>query len=109
MKSAIEIGKYFLAHSVYAYSMMGTDISIQKARFVWGKIEKKQLTEIKRSDLFQMCRGKFFKKTEELFPTLDLLAENGYLRMEEQVRLTAGRPADIKIIINQNAFGMSGV
>ncbi len=109
MKSAIEIGKFFLAHSVYAYSMMGTDISIQKARFVWGKIEKKQITEIKRSDLFQMCRGKFFKKTEELFPTLDLLAENGYLRMEEQVRLTAGRPADIKIIINQNAFGMSGV
>ncbi|MDO4650792.1 MAG: DUF3987 domain-containing protein, partial [Eubacteriales bacterium] len=109
MKCAIEIGKYFLAHSVYAYSMMGTDISIQKARFVWGKIEKKQLTEIKRSDLFQMCRGKFFKKTEELFPTLDLLAENGYLRMEEQVRLTAGRPADIKIIINQNAFGMSGI
>ncbi len=109
MMNAITIGKYFLAHSMYAYSMMGTDISIQKARFVWGKIEKKKLKEIKRSDLFQMCRGKFFKETKELFPTLDLLAENGYLRLEEQPRLTAGRPADIRVIINQNAFGMSGV
>lgn len=33
MSKAIRIGKYFLAHSTYAYSMMGTDLSIQKAKF----------------------------------------------------------------------------
>ena len=34
MSKAIQIGKYFLAHSTYAYSMMGTDLAIQKAKFV---------------------------------------------------------------------------
>ena len=47
-----------------------------------------------------MCRGKFFKKTEEIFPTLNLLAGHGYIRLEEPERRSAGRPADIKIIVN---------
>lgn len=100
MSRAIQIGKYFLAHSTYAYSMMGTDLSIQKARFVMAKLKKKKVSVIKRSELFQMCRGKFFKKTEEIFPTLDLLAGHGYIRLEEPEHRSAGRPADIKIVIN---------
>ena len=100
MGRAIQIGKYFLAHSTYAYSMMGTDLSIQKARFVMAKLKKKKVSVIKRSELFEMCRGKFFKKTEEIFPTLDLLAGHGYIRLEEPERRSAGRPADMKIVIN---------
>ena len=42
MSKAIQIGKYFLAHSTYAYSMMGTDLTIQKAKFVLGKAEKRR-------------------------------------------------------------------
>ncbi len=97
---AIEIGKYFLAHSSYAYSMMGTDLSIQKAKFVIAKLKKKGTKQIKRSELFQMCRGKFFKKTEEIFPTLELLEGHGYIRVEQPERQSAGRPADIKIFVN---------
>lgn len=100
---AIQIGKYFLAHSTYAYSMMGTDLSIQKAKFVMAKLKKKNVTMIKRSDLFQMCRGKFFKKTEEIFPALELLEGHGYLRMEEPERQSAGRPADVRIFVNPAA------
>ena len=101
--NAIQIGKYFLAHSAYAYSMMGTDLSIQKAKFVLAKLKKKNIRQIKRSELFQMCRGKFFKKTEEIFPTLELLEEHGYIRLEEPERQTVGRPADVKVIINPAA------
>ena len=97
---AIQIGKYFLAHSSYAYSMMGTDLSIQKAKFVIAKLKKKRIEQIKRSELFQMCRGKFFKKTEEIFPTLELLEGHGYIRVEQPERQSAGRPADIKIFVN---------
>ena len=104
MNRAIQIGKYFLAHSGYAYSMMGTDLSIQKAKFVLAKLKKKNITVIKRSELFQMCRGKFFKKTEEIFPTLELLEAHGYLRMEEPERQSVGRPADIKIFVNPAVF-----
>lgn len=103
MERAIRIGKYFLAHSAYAYSMMGSDLSIQKAKFVMAKIKKKNITAIKRSDLFQMCRGKFFKKTEEIFPTLELLEGHGYIHMEEPERQSAGRPADIRIFVNPAA------
>lgn len=104
MNRAIQIGKYFLAHSGYAYSMMGTDLSIQKAKFVLAKLKKKNITIIKRSELFQMCRGKFFKKTEEIFPTLELLEAHGYLRLEEPERQSVGRPADVKIFVNPAVF-----
>ena len=103
MSKAIQIGKYFLAHSTYAYSMMGTDLTIQKAKFVLAKLKKKNVSVIKRSELFQMCRGKFFKKTEEIFPTLELLEEHGYIRLEEPERQSVGRPADVKIIVNPAA------
>ena len=103
MSKAIQIGKYFLAHSTYAYSMMGTDLSIQKAKFVLAKLKKKNVSVIKRSELFQMCRGKFFKKTEEIFPTLELLEGHGYIRLEEPERQSVGRPADVKIIVNPAA------
>ena len=104
MNRAIQIGTYFLAHSGYAYSMMGTDLSIQKAKFVLAKLKKKNITIIKRSELFQICRGKFFKKTEEIFPTLELLEAHGYLRMEEPERQSVGRPADVKIFVNPAVF-----
>ena len=103
MSKAIQIGKYFLAHSTYAYSMMGTDLTIQKAKFVLAKLKKKNVSVIKRSELFQMCRGKFFKKTEEIFPTLELLEGHGYIRLEEPERQSVGRPADVKIIVNPTA------
>ncbi len=100
---AIEIGKYFLAHSGYAYSMMSGDINIRKARFVMAKLEKFGQPEVKRSDLFQACRGKFFQKTEEIFPTLELLEEHGYLRQVIPERQGAGRPPDVRILINPAA------
>ena len=103
MSKAIQIGKYFLAHSTYAYSMMGTDLTIQKAKFVLAKLKKKNVSVIKRSELFQMCRGKFFKKTEKIFPTLELLEGHGYIRLEEPERQSVGRPADVKIIVNPTA------
>ncbi len=100
MNNAILIGRYFLNHARYAYSVMGTDLTIQKAYFVMAKIKKKGKTEVKRSDLFQMCRGKFFKKTEELFPTLDLLESHGYLRLEQPEHPAVGRPPDVRVILN---------
>ena len=50
-----------------------------------------------------MCRGKFFKKTEELLPTLELLTDHGYIRMEEPEHFTVGRPPDTRIFVNPDA------
>jgi hypothetical protein len=103
MRRAIRIGGYFLAHSTYAYSMMGTDLAIKKAMFVLAKLKKNQVTELKRSELLRMCRGKFFKKVEDLIPTLELLDSHNYVRLEEPVRMTAGRPPDWRVIVNPMA------
>lgn len=104
IEKAIKIGQYFLAHARYAYSMMVTDISIKKARFVFAKLVMNGTNEIKRSELFQICRGKFFKKTEELFSTLELLESRGYIRIEHPERqAVAGRPQDVRVIVNPEA------
>ncbi len=104
MAKAISIGSYFLQHAQYAYSMMGTDLSIQKAKFVMAKLKKKGIMELKRNELFQMCRGKFFKKTEEIFSTLELLEDHGYIRAEQPPVLSAGRPPDVRIVVNPDAL-----
>lgn len=57
IRRAIEIGKYFLAHSSYAYSMMGGDLNIKKAKFVMAKLSRLGKSEVKRSELFQAWAG----------------------------------------------------
>lgn len=101
LKNAIEIGKYFLAHARYAYALMGNDLTLKKAKFVLGKIKKQREKEMKRSDLFQQCRGKFFKKTEDILPILQLLEDHGYIRMIQPAYTGSGRPADVILIINE--------
>lgn len=69
-----------------------------------NKIKQQNLMKMKRSALFQICRGKFFKKTEDIFPTLDLLEQYGYLRQESQMYKGKGRPSDVIIVINAEAL-----
>lgn len=104
MRRAIQIGEYFLAHSTYAYSMMGTDLTIKKAAFVLAKLRKNRVQEIKRSELLRMCRGKFFKKVEDIVPTLELLESHNYLRLEEPMRTTPGRPPDWRVVVNPAVY-----
>lgn len=105
VQRAIEIGKYFLAHAAHAFSTMGFDLNITKAKFVWAKIRKSGKMEIKRSALFQVCRGKYFSKTEELFPILELLEEYGYLKIVAPEYQGVGRPPDVRILVNPAAEG----
>lgn len=105
VQRAIEIGKYFLAHAAHAFSTMGFDLNITKAKFVWAKIRKSGKMEIKRSSLFQVCRGKYFSKTEELFPILELLEEYGYIKIVAPEYQGVGRPPDVHILVNPAAEG----
>ena len=101
MARAIRIGGYFLAHAGYAYSMMGTDLSVKKAQFVLGRIKREKLTQIKRWELVKLCRGKFFKNGDGIQPTLDLLENFGYLRIEAaENKAGPGRKSDQIIVVN---------
>ena len=108
MRRAIQIGRYFLAHSAYAYSMMGNDLSIKKAQFVLGKLKKDKITSIKRWELAKLCRGKFFKKSEDLYPTLELLQSCGYiLQTDANTQPTPGRRPDILVLVNPAVYQLS--
>ena len=105
MRKAIEIGKYFLAHSAYAYSMMGNDLSIKKAQFVLGRIKREKITAVKRWELAKLCRGKYFKNSESIQPTLELLESYGYIRIEnaEDVQ-RPGRKSDTMVVVNPEVY-----
>lgn len=103
MQRAIEIGDYFLAHALHAYSAMGTDMRIVKARFVWSKIQKMESLDFKRAALFQNCRGKYYNKADQLPPELELLEEYGYLKVITPEYKGVGRPGDVRIIVNPAA------
>ena len=55
MRKAIKIGKDFLTHSAYAYSMMGSDLTIKKVKFVLSNLTTTTLSEylgIRKQSLF---------------------------------------------------------
>lgn len=103
MQRAIEIGRYYLAHAAYAYATMDGDPSITKALFVWSKLVQFGPVEVKRSDLFQVCRGKYFKKVDELYSALELLESHGYIRTYSPPYSGYGRPPDMRIVPNPRA------
>lgn len=100
MQRAIEIGRYYLAHAAYAYTTMGNDSEASKALYVWAKLIQSGSTEIKRSDLFQLCRGRFFKRAVDLSSSLELLETHGYIRIYSPPYNGYGRPPDIRIVPN---------
>ena len=101
VRRAIAIGEYFLAHSRYAYSVMGVDETIRKARVVVSKLQAEKAGTWKRNELFKLCRGKFFKKVEDILPTLELLESYGYLRqVEPELRGSPGRRPDVVVQVN---------
>ena len=101
IERAICIGKYFLAHSSYAYSLMGNDLGTKKAQYVVNKIRSGHVSTIRRWELMKICRCKYFKTKDDFLPTLELLENSGYIRIEENTsRLGAGRKPDVMIVVN---------
>lgn len=98
---AIEIGEYFLEQSRYAFSLMGVDETIRKAKSVVNKIRRDKITVIKRCELFRLCRNKYFKKVDDIMLTLELLENNGYIRqIAPELMSTRGRKPDVMIMVN---------
>lgn len=106
--NAIEIGSYFLAHAEFAYTQIATDQSIQQALVMVGKLQELYASgqsKVKHYDLFRSCRGRFFKTAQDIDPTLELLQEHGYLRLDEPPSTAkAGRKRGLLITLNPIAF-----
>ncbi len=76
--AAIEIGQYFTAHALAAYRVMGSDPSVDDAKYMLRHIQKRDVAEFKKVELFDWTKGRFHKVVE-MEPALELLEAHGYV------------------------------
>ena len=104
VENAIQIGSYAFYHALYAYSILGADETIERALHVVTKLRKLSVTSISRSDLYQKCRGRFFRDAKDMEPVLTLLEQHGYIWMDIPTYSGVGRPSVGKIYVNPTAL-----
>lgn len=105
IKKAIDISKYFLEHSKYAYMLMGTDKNTQKAKYILHKLENQEKSLLKRSEIVSMSRSKGIATVNDIITPLSILSEYGYiLELEAEKREGPGRKPDIVYELNPLYF-----
>ena len=104
VENAIRIGSYAFHHALYAYSILGADETVEKALHVVTKLRKLSVTSISRSDLYQKCRGRFFRDAKEMEPALNLLEQHGYIWLDVPAYSCVGRPSVGTIYVNPAAL-----
>ena len=104
VENAIHIGSYAFYHALYAYSILGADETVEKALHVVTKLRKLSVTRISRSELYQKCRGRFFRDAKDMEPVLTLLEQHGYIWMDIPTYSGVGRPSAGTIYINPAAL-----
>ena len=100
IECSIRIGAYAFAQAQYAYSVLGADETVEKAMHVVSKLRRIRASRISRSELYQKCRGRFFRDVKELDPVLELLEQHGYVRVEAVPYSGIGRPPTSLIYVN---------
>lgn len=103
LRNAISIGRYFLKHAKMAYQLMGADKQLQDAKYILRQLEKQEVMEITRYEVFRLCRGRF-KKDEDMTSAFELLNEYGYIKEVETEYKGAGRKPSKKYNINPNLW-----
>ena len=110
MKSAIEIGKYYLEHSKAAFDIMGLSDppEVQDAKYIISRLEQNDKTDkndkisfISKRDTLRICQR--FKDLEEMEPGLRCLEEHGYIAIVTEKKKGPGRPSE-KIYINPEYY-----
>ena len=91
MRRAVKIGHYLIPHAKYALAVMGSDPTVEDAKYVLRWIERGGGERFTKRDAFEGTKGRF-GKVAELEPGLDLLVSHGYLREHHpEGRRGAGR------------------
>ena len=107
MKSAIEIGKYYLEHSKQAFDIMGLSDpqEVKDAKYIISRIDSNsknsKIRLISKRDAFDLCKG-HFGTVEEMEPGLKCLEEHGYIAIKPE-KSGRGRPSE-KIYINPEYY-----
>ena len=102
-ESAIKIGKYFLQHALWAYSLMGADEALRGAKHILKKLKAQDKRELNKYEIHRLCRGDF-PHVEDATPAIELLIEHGYLRERTYSAPTGGRPRAKGYLLNPTYF-----
>lgn len=106
MKSAIEIGKYYLEHSKMAFDIMGLSDpqEVKEAKYIISRLgtnDKNDLNDfINKRDAIRLCQR--YESVEEMEPGLKCLEEHGYIAIVKETK-GRGRPSE-KIYINPEYY-----
>ena len=97
MVNAINIGFYYLAHTMNVYDLMGADDQMKQVRFVLRKLEQNPRKQYKKYDIYKMCRNSYIKNVDAIDPILEILTEYGYLYeiAPPDLKRTGRKPATI--------------
>lgn len=91
MGSAIQIGRYFLAHSMWGLTAAGVTQShlLQDAVYVWQHLSAGRQGSYTKSEVLRLCRR---LDSERITAPLGELVRRGYLRKSVEPSLTSTRP-----------------
>ena len=90
----------------YVYRTIGIDKERLKAKKIVKKLKNNGIVgNIKKYEIFRMCRGTGVKKPEDIDEALEILQEEGYIRIKEEIKENkVGRPSDKIIELNPYFF-----
>jgi replicative DNA helicase len=84
VEAAIAIGRYLIEHALAAFGLMGSDQTLDDARYVLGRIERTTTERFTRRELFTALPRGRFPKVDALDPALELLEAHGHIRRADQ-------------------------
>jgi replicative DNA helicase len=78
-RRAVKVGRYLIPHAKYALAFMGSDPTVEDAKYILRWVERKDCEWFTKREAFEGTKGRF-GKVSELEPGLELLIAHGYIR-----------------------------
>ncbi|WP_375538671.1 YfjI family protein [Streptomyces griseorubiginosus] len=101
MSAAIELGQYYTAHALAVFDVMGADHTTARAHSVLETLRTQRWTEVSKRDLMVKLSRSEFPTAADLDPTLNLLEDHGYVRVQPIVRTGGrGRPPSPRYLVH---------
>ncbi len=101
LQAAIDIGQYFLSHSLAAFRRMGAceGQEVKDAKYILKRLLSTGKMEISRGELFHLCKGRL-GTSDGMKPGLEELVRRGYIRIDKASTGGRGRPSET-VVLNQ--------
>lgn len=89
MNSAVEIGRYFLAHAILCYGTSGVSEAERGAIYILERLKKHRPLKFTTGELLKLCTK--FKTAKDIAEPLSLLTERGYIQENKPEYKGTGR------------------